>query len=53
MERPHVTPPRYPTPWEVCVNAIVFQQITPLAVHDSSVARSRALLRGAPPVAAR
>jgi DNA-3-methyladenine glycosylase II len=43
-----IKPPRYPTLWEACVNAIVFQQVSLIAA--SSIAR-RTILALAPAVA--
>lgn len=46
-----VKPPRYPTLWEACVNAVVFQQISLVAasaiMHRLIVALGRPLLSGA------
>ncbi len=41
-----VKPPRYPTLWEACVNAIVFQQMSLFAA--SSIARRTILALGSP-----
>jgi DNA-3-methyladenine glycosylase II len=40
-------PPRYPTMWETCVNAIVYQQIS---IHAAGAILRRLLERYAPPV---
>lgn len=44
-----VKPPRYPTLWEACVNAIVYQQIS---IHAAGAILRRAIERYAPAVAA-
>jgi DNA-3-methyladenine glycosylase II len=41
-----VKPPRYPTLWEACVNAIVFQQVSLVAA--SSILRRMIMALGAP-----
>ena len=41
-----VKPPRYPTVWEACVNAIVFQQVSLVAA--SSILRRMIMALGAP-----
>ena len=41
-----VKPPRYPTLWEACVNAIVFQQVSLIAA--SSIARRMIMALGLP-----
>jgi DNA-3-methyladenine glycosylase II len=42
-----VKPPRYPTIWEACVNAIVFQQVS---IHAAAAILRRTIERYAPPV---
>ncbi len=43
-----VKPPRYPTLWEACVNAIVFQQVS---LHAASAILRRLVLEVGPPLA--
>ncbi len=43
-----VKPPRYPTLWEACVNAIVFQQVS---LHAASAILRRLILEFGPPLA--
>ncbi len=43
-----VKPPRYPTLWEACVNAIVFQQVS---LHAASAILRRLILEVGPPLA--
>lgn len=42
-----VKPPRYPTLWETCVNAIVYQQVS---IHAAGAILRRVIERYAPPV---
>ena len=44
-----VKPPRYPTVWEACVNAIVYQQVS---IHAAGAILRRVIERYAAPVAA-
>ncbi|MBC5804170.1 MAG: DNA-3-methyladenine glycosylase 2 family protein [Candidatus Eremiobacteraeota bacterium] len=43
-----VKPPRYPTLWEACVNAIVFQQVS---LHAASAILRRFIMEFGPPLA--
>ncbi len=42
-----VKPPRYPTLWEACVNAVVFQQVS---IHAASAILRRLILEFGPPL---